>query len=236
MSQAALIDASHWQRPLSLWGRWVLACAVAGSAGLLISADGMAFSVGFLPGILLGPPQWLVLRRYGVRAWWLVATVAGCILGWLVCVAGWLLLFPGIASIILAVTSLLGVTYFEQALETPGSSMVFLVAGLALGGATIGAIQTMALPPNGGHAGRPSLWAQAVAGRWWVLANAIACPVFWTMLFNLAGDDADTRNQAISGCLAGVVYGAITGLALVRRLLQLTPLLTANDGAKALSD
>ncbi|MDF5731091.1 MAG: hypothetical protein PUP92_24575 [Rhizonema sp. PD38] len=68
---------------LFFWLLWVLATAIGGIIlGAFSSGDEDYFSYIFLPGLIIGVAQWVVLRNYISHAsWWIVASFLGWFLG-----------------------------------------------------------------------------------------------------------------------------------------------------------
>lgn len=71
------------KRAIALWLWWIAATALGGAATGALEASGLQFIATLvLSGGLVGIPQWLVLRRYGLRLrWWAIATCFGWIAG-----------------------------------------------------------------------------------------------------------------------------------------------------------
>lgn len=209
------------------WGRWTLACgagetvgmaAAAGTAGLLLATVGephdwpSAFAVwagsiagGAVEGLAVGLFQLWVLRPWlpalpGRRWVWVTVVVA---------MAGWALGMAGPALVFWRVTDS-GTAGGDQAAAAGPPLWVMPLAGAAMGlllGAVFGTAQARVLR---GHVARPQRWIAANSAGW---AAALAVmmtgasipsgPWPWRQLLALG---------ALTGVLAGLAIGAVTGL------------------------
>jgi hypothetical protein len=200
-----------------LWSRWVLANLVgeflglglAGAVGaaVMLVVGGAAGAATFilmagalvvaalLEGTVVGLAQWWVLGRYLpalTRRVWVLATVLGAIVAWMI-----------------------GMTLGTLGADLIGSgnSTAALLFSAVLGpvvGALLGMTQWLALRRHVERAG------------WWVLANALAWTAGMAVIFAATGiiqEDTPVAVVvtiwAVSGILAGVVVAAIHGLVLV---------------------
>ena len=142
------------------WAWWVLASTVGAAVGLILSyawlrvavvafganEDRIAMNV-FVPlmAICIGIAQWLVMRRHTRRAgWWLVASIAGWIVG---------------AAAIIVTSSVVSSVVPMGILNEIVTGTAGTVVALALLGAVIGITQWLYLRRHFTRAG------------WWVLAS-----------------------------------------------------------------
>jgi len=190
----------------SLQVEWVAANATAGVLAALCS---VLFGPTIAPVdlLILGLLQWVVIRRYGANAWWIVATTLGAFLGLLLGFPLFAVIQQGTGSI----AAVMGLS--DSAVVLPP-----LAATFAVGGTIMGLGQARVLPLAG------------TAARRWVLANAIGLAAYAvTALFlgattyvllipigigGLGLEGGQALVGATGGALGGALYGLITAIVL----------------------
>jgi hypothetical protein len=152
-----------------LWLGWTLASAIGWFVGhiLGLTIERLTGNIlgssptGFSSGVLASAGQWLVLRRRIRRAgWWVLATVAGEILGTGV---GWAL------TVLLNYIAILAIVLGPAAIALLGPVMGFILLGGAIGAGLTGVAQWLVL------------WRQVRKAGWWILATTVS----WAALLSL---------------------------------------------------
>jgi hypothetical protein len=154
-------------------------------------------SLGVLEGLVLGVAQWSVIHRYIKHAgWWILLTIAGALVAWLLGLR---------MSVLLALT---------VATQPDHQASTFLLTGIGLLGAWVGLILGL----------MQALVLQLATARAivWVLANACAWAVGLMIAFIGTGQIAANGwnletilTGATTGSVMGGAIGAITGAVLV---------------------
>lgn len=215
--EATILAQQKW-REMALWEQWVVATMVAevlGIGAIALAAtflptveasrlrEALVASIGAVYGAILGVAQWLVLRRRIPHSeGWILATVGGSLVAWVVGVL---------------VSVLLALTYFGET-DYRGS----VLPAIALLGAWIGLVL--------GFAQWTVLRRVYQRATLWVGANVIAWAVGLPIAFIGAGltqQATSTLKSTLIGVLTGVasgtMIGVITGTALVWLLRSRSP-------------
>jgi hypothetical protein len=194
----------------TLWEWWVLATVVGGLVGIGVAAiaSGIAvhlgtvstiallYGVGAAQGIALGFSQWLVLRRYVKHVGlWVLATGLGALVAWSI----------GLKVIVALTLMLFRSTAFDNL------TWAWLLAVFCLGvwvGTVLGLAQWCVLRT---HVRRGILWVLANALAWGLGVSMVLMGVTKPGVMGV-----ETALIGVStGAMAGVVIGAVTGIALV---------------------
>ena len=188
------------ERPPLSWGfwlRWVLATTAGFALGFVpIASLGYAFPILFAPayalmGLMVGILQWLVLRRrVPAASKWILATIAGFVLG------------GAFGFIVILVAS--SVDLYSSLYE-PLSSFAFALVLLAPLGPVVGAAQWLVLR------------GKVLRSRWWVLASTLSLALFATVVGAGLATDVDNAPGGLwaIGTLGGIGVGVVSGSALV---------------------
>lgn len=200
-----------------LFEKWVLANLIAKLLGLgIIPFVGTIFSinnnqnlqivlilVGLFQGLILGVAQWFVLRRYMRNSiWWLLATILGCLFGWLL------------------VSFVIALALFTMAIaqkELDSITILFGVIWLATTvGILVGLPQALIL--------LTSLRVKFYKAVWWMNVNALAWIIRLFLVFAASGIISDRFPLSIVFVMFGaeilitLAYSGITGVLLVNLL------------------
>ena len=160
---------------------------------------------GIVEGLITGHFQWSVLKKRfpGIRARnWLALTALGAVIAWMLGMIPSTFFAPEASSA--------GVVDFSI------GQIVLLSAGMGVVlGALFGVFQWIELKKH------------AVKAGWWIVANALGWTVGLAIIFTGASQPANEAGMAvaitigaISGLLAGLAVGAVTGVFLVRMELR----------------
>jgi hypothetical protein len=204
---------------VTLWSLWTLANLMAmGVGGAAIEWSGPMGLVLF--GACAGGAQWLVLAQYRrVSRWWLVATTAGNLFGWM----GGLFVVYVLFLVLSFVVDVLPFGAGRGEIVSPVLWRVMMgVVGGLFGGLSVGSAQDMRFDRQTRSVG----WiiASSLGGA---IAGAISgMDLTARMFLSDAGFQGLPRmtgsnpwlvfaNGATSGAVFGVAYGAVTGLGLV---------------------
>lgn len=179
-----------------LWLWWVLANTVGSAVGAALAFGSMNAVKAFVPGaganedrvfgvmllatlvVAIGLAQWAVMRRHVPQAWqWPFASALGVCVGF---------------ALVISAGTLLG----ARAVLPYGLGMLSGMAGMALFGLGVGAVQWLYLRQHVAHSG------------WWILASAFG----WAVL-GIVVDKAFT--VPIQVAFVGLVPALFTGAALV---------------------
>ena len=191
------------------WLWWVLASTVGAAVGLRGIAvevvDGVMGGavVGAVGGSVVGILQWLVMRQHLTRAgWWVLANTVGF----------------AVYDVIAVSVMPYGVP-LRYVAQLHVFEAVYIVTGVAAGGAVVGILQWLVLRQHLTRAG------------WWVLASTVGLAVGFIVVdvtdlaFTVSKALGNEMGAAIIGVIVsfatrGAVGGAITGSALVWLLRQ----------------
>lgn len=195
------MEDSSAQRNEIDWVFWIMWVA-ANTIGLAIAL----LVRQWLVGLILGIAQWLVLRnRFPRSGWWILATVFGLGVSWS---PAWTLAISVLSS---------GGAIWRFSLEWP------IVLGIS--GVVVGFFQWLILRTWVFKASRWIL-ASSIAG----LAGGVLAMLVFDLTFRYIDSPILTWFlPVITGIAAGLVYGSITGLALVKLHANPVPL----QGAQA---
>ncbi len=193
-----------------LWLEWTLATLVGYAAGILIVLPwtiNLAYAgqpevlIGVASGVVwgaaVGIAQWLVLRRHAwqVAGWWVVATVAGAMLGLGLGMA--LAQAVNLSSLMVADR---GASAFVRLLPVVlQTSLTGAVVGVVLGAA-----QWLVLRRSIQPAG------------WWIIASGLG----WMIGMGLGAALASVITTIGALLVTGIASGALTGLALQQLVRQ----------------
>lgn len=202
-----------------LWGYWVLATTIAQmvSLGMIEVISNTAnqvapndfntvvTSIGALQGFVLGVFQWLVLRRCIRHAvWWIVATMVGTFLAWII------------------MMSAIAVFAIINASALRAMTMTTCIKGIAVFGIGLGIVV--------GFTQWLVLQAHFRGAAWWIVANALA----WSSALTVAllgvgmveSGGFHLHSAAIGAAISGTIraiVGTITGVALVWLFVRRSP-------------
>ncbi len=201
MADLSYSPARGTSRGWRLWFWWVLANTVGAAVGVAAVFGSMGVAKDVVPGlganedrvfgivlllslvVAIGLAQWVVMRRYLPRAWqWPFASALGVCVGFALAIAA-------------------GTLAGARAVLPSGLGMLSGMAGMALFGLGLGAVQWLYLRQHVGHAG------------WWILASALG----WTALGIMVGRAFTVPLQL---ALVGLVPALFTGAALVQMARQ----------------
>jgi hypothetical protein len=188
-----------------LWLEWTLATLVGyvvGTLAVLPLAVQLAYTAqpawlagavgGAVLGATVGGAQWLVLRRHrqAVAAWWVLASLAGGLLG---------LALGTALSDALAMTTLVPTDRETAAQMVPVRAALTVGATGAVFGLLLGGGQWLAL-----RRPRSSM-------VWWAVANGLG----WMVAMGLGAAVADWLTALGAMGVTGIVAGVATGVALM---------------------
>ena len=195
---AGLRLPTHW-----LQLAWILASVVGGLLFEAVSSLNLAWAAVLL-GVLLGLPQWPLLRLYLPRASrWIIASGLAMVLAW----------FAGfVASVVCFVLAAAAGALLPAPLRSALAPLapLLLLGPAAAAGAAYGLVQ------------EAFVLGDAAPGSW-RRASALAAPAFWLVLIGLhlpfgGLQSVDPLVHLGSGAAGGLAYGLITGRALSRLL------------------
>ena len=205
-AEGYLVTVERAQVGWTFWLQWVLASTVGFTLAYEVVRffGPFAFYVLFAPeyalmGVVVGIPQWLVLRQQvpGVGPW-VLATVVGFAVGGT-----------------LAFVTLVAAGYYDLDDLVGRAVSPFLLSALFFApiGPVVGIAQWIVLR------------RRIKAAGWWVLANIVA----WVLFGALEGLPAVTKMSyydvriSVISAIGGLLAGAVTGVTLVWLLRQRVP-------------